>query len=67
MSDLLLLGRATIEESLLLLHWLGQAGHERLGECCAGVEWRGVYGGRLPRWVMPLLHWLLQAMAGMNA
>ena len=30
-SDLLLLGRATIEESLLLLHWLGQAGHERLG------------------------------------
>lgn len=31
-SDLLLLGRATIEESLLLLHWLRQAGHERLGE-----------------------------------
>ena len=31
-SDLLLLGRATIEESLLLLHWLGHAGHERLGE-----------------------------------
>lgn len=31
-SDLLLLGRATIEESLLLLHWLGRAGHERLGE-----------------------------------
>ncbi|EFN50663.1 hypothetical protein CHLNCDRAFT_59467, partial [Chlorella variabilis] len=29
-SDLLLLGRATIEESLLLLHWLGRAGHERL-------------------------------------
>ena len=35
-SDLLLLGRATIEESLLLLHWLGNAGHERLGERCAG-------------------------------
>lgn len=31
-SDLLLLGRATIEESLLLLHWLRQSGHERLGE-----------------------------------
>ena len=39
-SDLLLLGRATIEESLLLLHWLGQAaGHERLG------GWVGGWGG----------------------
>lgn len=37
-SDLLLLGRATIEESLLLLHWLGQAGHERLGKK-RGMGW----------------------------
>ena len=42
-SDLLLLGRATIEESLLLLHWLGQAaGHERLGGCVDGVSWAAV-------------------------
>ncbi|PRW32523.1 alpha beta- isoform C [Chlorella sorokiniana] len=40
-SDLLLLGRATIEESLLLLHWLGQAGHERLGMC--GLSMGGVH------------------------
>ena len=32
-ADLLLLGRATIEESLLLLHWLGGQGHEQLGGC----------------------------------
>ncbi|KAI7836520.1 hypothetical protein COHA_009621 [Chlorella ohadii] len=40
-SDLLLLGRATIEESLLLLYWLGQAGHERLGMC--GLSMGGVH------------------------
>lgn len=32
-SDLLLLGRATIEESLLLLQALTQQGHSKLGEC----------------------------------
>jgi hypothetical protein len=31
-SDLLLLGRATIEESLLLLQWMGAQGAEKLGE-----------------------------------
>ncbi|KAL4424597.1 hypothetical protein ABPG77_009181 [Micractinium sp. CCAP 211/92] len=40
-SDLLLLGRATIEESLLLLHWLRQSGHERLGMC--GLSMGGVH------------------------
>ncbi|KAI3423963.1 hypothetical protein D9Q98_009797 [Chlorella vulgaris] len=40
-SDLLLLGRATIEESLLLLHWLGHAGHEQLGLC--GLSMGGVH------------------------
>lgn len=45
-SDLLLLGRATIEESLLLLHWLGKAGHERLGECCGWRAATRCRGGR---------------------
>ncbi|KAL4421274.1 hypothetical protein ABPG75_010565 [Micractinium tetrahymenae] len=40
-SDLLLLGRATIEESLLLLHWLRRSGHERLGMC--GLSMGGVH------------------------
>ncbi len=31
-SDLLLLGRATIEESLFLLQWLSKQGHTQLGE-----------------------------------
>jgi hypothetical protein len=35
-SDLLLLGRATIEEALLLLHVMGASGHERLGGCRLG-------------------------------
>ena len=30
-SDLLLLGRTTIEESLFLLQWLSQQGHTQLG------------------------------------
>ena len=39
-SDLLLLGRATIEESLFLLQWLAKQGHTQLGgsgvyeSCC---------------------------------
>ena len=44
-SDLLLLGRATIEESLLLLHWLRRQGHERLGERGGGG------GGRVGAWL----------------
>lgn len=40
-SDLLLLGKATIEESLFLLHWLGQRGHERLG--VSGLSMGGVH------------------------
>lgn len=37
MSDLLLLGRATIEESLLLLNWLARVGGSR-------AAWSGVAG-----------------------
>ena len=33
-SDLLQLGRATIEESLALLHWASRQGHSRLGTVC---------------------------------
>lgn len=40
-SDLLLLGRVTIEESLLLLHWLAQRGHSRLG--ISGLSMGGVH------------------------
>lgn len=40
-SDLLLLGRATIEESLFLLHWLGQRGHQRVG--ITGLSMGGVH------------------------
>jgi hypothetical protein len=40
-SDLLLLGKATIEESLYLLHWLSQRGHERLG--VSGLSMGGVH------------------------
>ena len=38
-SDLLLLGRATIEESLFLLQWLAKQGHAQLGEPQASSAW----------------------------
>lgn len=40
-SDLLLLGKATIEESLFLLNWLSQRGHSRLG--ISGLSMGGVH------------------------
>jgi hypothetical protein len=40
-SDLLLLGRATLEEALLLLHWLRRDGAERIG--VAGLSMGGVH------------------------
>lgn len=33
MSDLLLLGRATIDEARSLLHWLDEEGFGKLGVC----------------------------------
>lgn len=58
-SDLLLLGRATIEESLFLLQWLGQRGHQRLG--VSGLSMGGVHASMvasmypLPVALTPLL------------
>ena len=40
-SDLLLLGKATIEESLFLLRWLSERGHSRLG--VSGLSMGGVH------------------------
>jgi len=40
-SDLLLLGRATIEESLFLLNWLSDQGHTKLG--ISGLSMGGVH------------------------
>lgn len=40
-SDLLLLGRATIEESLFLLNWLSNQGHRKLG--ISGLSMGGVH------------------------
>lgn len=55
-SDLLLLGRATIEEALLLLHVMGASGHERLGGC-------RLCGGKGGLSLLPLLLLLLPAHA----
>lgn len=51
-SDLLTLGRSTIEESLCLLDWAGRHGYARLGQLrltsfrqhtCMRVSWMGMF------------------------
>lgn len=57
-SDLLLLGRATIEESLFLLQWMAQQGHSKLGEPL--LLWAGA--GR--QW--PLLRLVVEGLVAMH-